>query len=124
MRTNLPAIQLYPGANSVLLDQPQKFTQHRFLNGLARKQRIVNIYCKMANWDLGYYDPIDTDLIGDANDVANKLPNRIFKALNTGYQVCLFNKSIFMGKRFQTEAPPAIFWFRLSESSLSQISFV
>ena len=30
-----------------------------------------------------------TDLVGDANDVANKLSDRIFKALYTGHQVCL-----------------------------------
>ena len=36
-RTNLPAVELYPSANGVLLDQAQKFTQHRFLNGLTTK---------------------------------------------------------------------------------------
>ena len=34
-------------------------------------------------------DRDNTDLVGDANDVADKLPDRIFKALNTGHQVCL-----------------------------------
>ena len=32
---------------------------------------------------------ITSDLVGDANDVANKLSDRIFKALYTGHQVCL-----------------------------------
>merc|ERR1719234_1392326 len=58
---HLPAIQFYPGADSILLNQTQKLTQNRFLN------------C----------------LIGDANDVANKLPDRVFKAFNTGHQVRL-----------------------------------
>ena len=32
---------------------------------------------------------ITTDLVGDANDVANKLSDRIFKALDAGDQVSL-----------------------------------
>ena len=37
-------------------------------------------------------DRDNTDLVGDADDVANKLPDRIFKAFYTGHQVGLCSK--------------------------------
>ena len=48
----------------------------------------------MLDWTLFIVlNIITTDLVGDANDVANKLSDCIFKALYTGHQVCL-NKLI------------------------------
>ena len=44
----------------------------------------------MLDWTLFIVlNIITTDLVGDANDVANKLSDSIFKALYTGHQVCL-----------------------------------
>merc|ERR1719282_597127 len=61
VRAHLPSVHLDPRANSVLLNQTEQLAQNRLLNSL----------------------------VGDANDVANKLSDRIFKALYTGHQVCL-----------------------------------
>ena len=46
------------------------------------------------------HDRYVTNLIGDANDVANKLPDRVFKTIDTGDQVCLCRDSIYKSCRF------------------------
>ena len=46
------------------------------------------------------HDRYVTNLIRDANDVANKLPDRVFKTIDTGDQVCLCRDSIYKSCRF------------------------
>ena len=56
------------------------------------------------------HDRYVTNLIGDANDVANKLPDRVFKTIDTGDQVCLCRDSIYKSCRFPSSLMTRLFY--------------